>query len=480
MAAVRARHGARVFVWLGIWSATYGALQLSQSPAVIAALPGRLQAGAPYANTAMTYLLVVPASLVFFELSLGRLRWLIRTAAWLGLAIGIAGIAVFTVTGSRDSLMLYNNLLGACVLAALAVVAAAPALSKAHLALQHRGVLLAGTFVFALEALYNSLSRPLGYSSSRLLDHLGFGVLLFSFGYAALQLVLAHERRLLAVEDELAVARKIQTSILPSGVPRIRHLLMSAAYRPMTAVAGDYYDFIPVGEQRVGILVADVAGHGVPAALIASMIKVAVQSVAAWAEDPAAVLRGLNRSLSAQPGSQLVSAAYLFLDTEHRTARYSAAGHPPLLCWRAGALERIESNGLLFGMLPDCEYPVRAMTIGPGVRFLMYTDGIVDVENARGEFFGDTKLEEVVREHVRRPPAEFADSLLSEITRWRPAAVPQQDDMTLVVIDVDGTIATKVGTIPAAEVGAIQGERVSVRPESPSPPNRHTQMTDNP
>ena len=113
----------------------------------------------------------------------------------------------------------------------------------------------------------------------RILDHLGFAILLFSFGYAALQLVFTNERRLLSVENELAIAREIQTSILPSCVPEINHLTISAAYRPMTAVAGDFYEFIPVDQKRVGILVADVSGHGVPAALIASMIKVAMQSV---------------------------------------------------------------------------------------------------------------------------------------------------------------------------------------------------------
>ncbi len=279
IAALRRRSGVRIFMWLGIWSAMYGAAQLSQLPAVVAALPRWLQSGAPFANTSMTFLIVVVGSLCFAELSLGGLRFLIQVIAWLGLALAVAAMAFFVVTGSNERLMLYNNLLATCALLALAVVLAVPRLARNYLVLPDRGVLAIGTLAFALEALYVNLSRPFGFETPRLLDHLGFGILLFSFGYVALQLVLANERRLLSVESELAIAREIQTSILPSGVPDIDDLRIVAAYRPMTEVAGDFYEFIPVDQKRVGILVADVSGHGVPAALIASMIKVAVQSV---------------------------------------------------------------------------------------------------------------------------------------------------------------------------------------------------------
>ncbi len=209
----------------------------------------------------------------------------------------------------------------------------------------------------------------------------------------------------------------------------------------MTAVAGDFYDFVAVDRTHVGILVADVAGHGVPAALIASMIKVALQSVTACADDPGAVLRGLNRALSGQGSSQFVSAAYVWFDMENRTARYSAAGHPPLLRWSQATLERIESNGFLCGMFQDADYPVFTMSINAGERFLLYTDGVTEAENGRGEFFGDARLEEIVRVHHRRTAAELSDELLADVARWRLASVPQQDDITLVVVDVVEPVA---------------------------------------
>jgi phosphoserine phosphatase RsbU/P len=426
----------RIFVWLGIWSAMYGAKGLTQSPILLQVSPPWLRISAPYANTAMTYLVVVVGTLSFLELSLGKLRLVNQAIAFAGLAITAAGIGFFVFTGSNGKWLLYNNLLEVCGLAVLTTVVGVPRLSRKYLVLPDRRVLATGIFAFTLEALYANLSRNLGFQTPRILDNLGFAILLFSFGYAALQLVFANERRLLSGESELAIAREIQTSILPDGVPEIDNFSFSAAYRPMTAVAGDFYEFIPVDQKRVGILVADVSGHGVPAALIASMIKVAIQSVIPCAHDPRAVLSGLNRILSAQLRGRFISVAYLWLDAENRKALYSAEAHPPLLRWRQGKLDRIESNGLLFGVRPECDdYPVCAMPLARGDRFLLYTDGVTETENVHGDCFGDSKLEQVVRDGQRSAPSEFSDRLLSEIGSWQPASITQQDDITLIIVD---------------------------------------------
>jgi len=249
-------------------------------------------------------------------------------------------------------------------------------------------------------------------------------------------MVFASERRLLAIENELAIARDIQTSILPRSNPEIRNLRITAAYHPMTAVAGDFYDFIPVDQHRVGVLVADVLGHGIPAALIAAMIKMAAQSIVPCVQSPGDLLQGLNRMLYGQAPDQFATAAYLFIDTQNYSARYSAAGHPPLLLSRAGTLQRIESNGLVFGVMSQPDYPVRDIPLCPGDRLLLYTDGVIEPENAKGKPFGDSKLEQVVLGAQKCPPSELTDRLLTEIRAWQPASMAQQDDITLVVIDV--------------------------------------------
>ena len=443
VAAIRRRTGARAVGWMGIWSATYGILGLSGTPAFIAALPRWAQAAAPYVRVGFTYLTVVVATMAWRELILGRVRRILGAIAVVGLAIGIIGFAYFVFAGSSEKLIPWNNLLAVVDLLLLLTVIIVPSLSRKYLVLPSRGVLAVGSTVFVLEAVFVNLSRPFGYEVARFWDSLAFAVLLFSFSYVALQMVFANERRLLSIENELAVARQLQFSILPTTTPQLHNLRIAAVYEPMTEVAGDFYEFLPVDEYRAGFLVADVSGHGVPAALIASMIKVAAQSVTAWARDPGQVLRRLGEILSGQLRGQFVSAAYLWIDMETRQARYSAAGHPPLLCWRAAdrELKRIESNGLLFGVNfesghGDSDYPTCDVALASGDRFLLYTDGVVEPENSAGESFGDRQMERVVRGNQSCTASELSGHLLAEVRNWQPASLTQQDDITLIVIDV--------------------------------------------
>jgi phosphoserine phosphatase RsbU/P len=435
IAVIRWGRGVRILVWLGVFSGMYGIQKLIQPLVVLTVLPHALKSATPYVSTAVMYLLLVSALFAWRELSLGKLRLLVLLEILTGLAIALAGIGTFVLGGPHDKWMYYNNLLAVFSMLVLFTVVLVPSFSKFLVVTNHR-ILIVATLIFALEVLYTNLSSVLHYRVLPLVDSLGFAALLFSLGYVALEILFTSERRLLSIETELETARQIQASILPAGVPELTCLRLSAAYCPATAVAGDFYWFIGIDPHRAGFLVADVSGHGVPAALIASMIKVAMQSVVPRADDPASVLRGVERVLSGQLHGQFVSAAYLWLDTESRKALYSAAGHPPLLRWSQGKLESIQSNGLIFGVLPECDYPVCEISIATGDRFLLYTDGLIEPENARGESFGDRRLEEVVRENQLSTSSELSDRLLSELRQWQPASAAQQDDITLIVIDV--------------------------------------------
>ncbi|MFZ0734821.1 MAG: PP2C family protein-serine/threonine phosphatase [Candidatus Sulfotelmatobacter sp.] len=437
IAAIRGRRGVRMLIWWGIFSGMYGLQILGQSSTILAVLPQSFTSAALYMRTGVRYLLLVSALFAWRELTLGKLKLLMDLEIFVVSAIAVLGIGTFVFGGPADKWIFYNNLLAAVGTPVLLAVVLVPRLSRFHVIPHHR-VLGAVLVVFALEVLYTNLGTVLRYPTLPLVDSLGFAALLFSLGYIALEILFTNERRLLSIETELETARQIQSSILPATVPQLENLRVAASYRPMTAVAGDFYQFIRCDNNHLGILLADVSGHGIPAALISSMIKVAMKSVAVYADDPAQVLGGLNRILWSEARGQFVSAAYIWIDTEKRNALYSAAGHPPLLCWRnaRGEMQRVESNGLLFGVDPDSAYPVCSLALEASDRFMLYTDGVTETENAGGEAFGDLQLERVVRNHRLQPASELSRQVLSDLQNWRPAAVKQQDDITLIVVDI--------------------------------------------
>jgi len=437
IAVIRWRRGTRILVWWGIFSGMYGLQELGQTATFLRVLPHSLNSIVPYVNTAVMYLLLISALFAWRELTLGKLRVVIQLEIFVGLAIAVVGIGTFILGGPAAKWMFYNNLLAVLNTIALLPFVLVPRFSR-FLVIPNSRVLALVLSFFALEVLYTNLGTVFNYRPLPLVDSLGFGALLFSLGYVALEIVFTNESRLLSIETELETARQIQSSILPASVPELDNLRIAASYHPMTAVAGDFYQFVRTDDSHVGIIVADVSGHGVPAALISSMIKVAMGSVAVHAHDPAQVLGGLNRILSTEAHGQFASAAYVWIDAENRNALYSAAGHPPLLCWRnaSGKMQRIESNGLLFGVEPDSEYPVCSVPLEPSDRLLLYTDGVTETENAAGEAFGDRQLERVVLDNRLQPASELSRQVFFELQRWRPGAVNQQDDITLIVVDV--------------------------------------------
>jgi serine phosphatase RsbU (regulator of sigma subunit) len=245
-------------------------------------------------------------------------------------------------------------------------------------------------------------------------------------------------RQLAAIRSELETARHIQLSILPQELPRATDLDIAARFVPMTSVAGDFYDFMVLDETRTGILVADVSGHGMPAALIASMLKIAFAAQAAHADDPAKVLWGLNQALCGKFKGHYVTAAYALIDTAKRTIRYAGAGHPPMILrsHSTGNTAEVLENGLYLGYFPSATYTAVDLPFEAGDWVVLYTDGVPDMSNASEEPFGRDRLKLFVDEHHGLSAADFADSLLEAVTLWSGRAPDHDpdDDVTLVAV----------------------------------------------
>jgi len=208
----------------------------------------------------------------------------------------------------------------------------------------------------------------------------------------------------------------------------------------MTAVAGDFYDFTVVDDRHIGILVADVSGHGMPAALIASMLKIAFAAQAPNSADPAAVLLGLNLALCDKFQHHYVTAAYVYLDMEKHILRYAGAGHPPILHWASsgGGVNEVLENGMFLGKFDFATYQSIEMPISRGDCCLMYTDGIPETANPQDAQFGEERFHAFLGEHDWASSDQLADRLLDEVSRWsaRAPGVDPDDDITMVAFRV--------------------------------------------
>jgi phosphoserine phosphatase RsbU/P len=245
--------------------------------------------------------------------------------------------------------------------------------------------------------------------------------------------------QLLALNTELETARQIQLSILPHSIPKLADLDIAAQYLPMTSVAGDFYDFIQVDDKHIGILIADVSGHGLPSALIASMLQVALTGQAAHAPEPGKVLVGLNRAFCGKFTQNFVTAAYAYVDLENNLMRYAGAGHPPMLQWRnsIGKATQVLENGLVLGIMKEASYEAIEFLLEPGDRYVLCTDGILEAANSAREQFGVHRLMRFIENHKDLAADQFSQMLLNDLSRWSDQTTEQgqQDDITLLVID---------------------------------------------
>lgn len=384
--------------------------------------------------------IVVPLTLFFMEVA--QARWKTLLSWVLGFQIIFAATRfsskVFHKAESPVDIIYHIVVIAYCVL----LIAYPFSYSRQRRMPREMKVIYAGLVVFGLFVARNNLAY-LGVLPGRDVEAFGFLVLVGCLGYVAAMRTYANEQRLLSIQKELEIARQIQSSILPREVPRVAGLNIAAQYVPMTAVAGDFYDFLVVDEKRLGILVADVTGHGVPAALIASMLKTALAAQSTHASDPAEVLAGLNRSLCGKFEEHFVTAGYLFLDAEKQIIRYAGAGHPPLalgaLDGRQTTFREIDSNGLLLGLSEQATYSSQELPFRPGDRCVLYTDGVLEAKNGAQEEFGSSRFLGFLARQAHLAAAPLINASLEELTRWsgKGQSGAREDDITLIAVDFE-------------------------------------------
>lgn len=374
-------------------------------------------------QTAINYLIPIPAAFYFQAAG-----FLSRFGKQLTYALTAFFLALFTITiiaGPMRVLQRANNVVVIGIFCMLALRFLRTPTGDRDLIMVRRGLL-----VFAAFALSDNIAGITGHYPFT--EPVGFVFFLSALGIVAARRSSRRDQALYEVQKELEVARRIQMAILPGAYPESSVFRVASRYVPMSSVAGDFYDYLVAEEQRAGLLVADVSGHGVPAALIASMVKLSASSQKAHAADPAALLNEMNAALCGNTQSQFVTAAYVYLDAESSVLRYAAAAHPPMLLLRNGKITEITENGLMLAAFPFATYTAATHPLLPGDRIVLYTDGVLEATDGRQQEFGQARLQQLVCEQEKASPEELAALIMRTVQQW---SLMQEDDLTVVVCD---------------------------------------------
>jgi serine phosphatase RsbU (regulator of sigma subunit) len=237
------------------------------------------------------------------------------------------------------------------------------------------------------------------------------------------------------IEQELRVARLIQQTLLPKSVPGLAGYDVAAYYRPAREVGGDFYDFLELEDGRLGLVVGDATGHGVPAALMMANTQSVLRAVAQrGGSEPGRILAEVNEVLLAYiPPSMFVTCFYAILDPRSGTLRYANAGHDLPYLWHGCDCEELRARGMPLGLMPQMSYEEKEMVLDTGEGVLFYSDGLVEAHNPEGEMFGFPRLRALIAQHAEEERA-LKEFLMKELHSFTGEGWEQEDDITLVTL----------------------------------------------
>jgi len=240
------------------------------------------------------------------------------------------------------------------------------------------------------------------------------------------------------IRKELELAKRIQRASLPENLPQSPYWKIAVDFEPMALIGGDFYSFLPIDARHLGIFVADVSGHGIPAALIASMLSISINLQRQVADHPDQVLESINGIVHRQLEGNFVTSCYAYLDLEQGIVATASAGHLPLILLHrhTGVIERLKPSGKVHGIYPEVTYQIARTDIARGDRVVMYSDGVVEAGSSGIELYGQQRFEQFIQDNVTLPAADFCRVLRENVTAFTGNPVNHEDDYTLIVVDV--------------------------------------------
>jgi predicted ester cyclase len=235
------------------------------------------------------------------------------------------------------------------------------------------------------------------------------------------------------VEQELEVARRIQQASLPKEMPTLEDWQIAPYYQPAREVGGDFYDFLDLADGRLGVVVGDATGKGVPAALMMASTRSTLRAVAQACESPGDALRRVNDPLATDiPSNMFVTCFYAILDPNSGSLSYANAGHDLPYLHRNGEAEELRARGMPLGLMPGMSYEEGEDSLGEGGCVLFYSDGLVEAHNPQGEMFSFPRLRALIAEHGEE--RSLGDLLMKELYSFVGEGWEQEDDITLLTL----------------------------------------------
>jgi PAS domain S-box-containing protein len=242
----------------------------------------------------------------------------------------------------------------------------------------------------------------------------------------------AQERQ--RIEQELQIARLIQQTLLPKSLPGLPGYDMAAYYQPAREVGGDFYDFLELKDGRLGLVIGDVSGKGVPAAIVMAITRTMLHAAYRLGSPaPGEILHQVNNILHPDiPPNMFVTCLAAILDSRTGRLQYANAGHDLPYLRHASGVSELRATGMPLGLMPAMSYEQKEITLGPGESILLYSDGLAEAHSPHHEMFGFPRIEKFVGAHSEG--AELIDSLLTELEQFTGKDWEQEDDITLLTL----------------------------------------------
>ncbi len=258
-------------------------------------------------------------------------------------------------------------------------------------------------------------------------------------GLLQLKKSVSDQAELNIIRREINIAHTIQTSLLENKMPDIGTVKLALRYFPMYEIGGDFYEISEIDKNKIGILIADVSGHGIPAAFISGMLKVICNFHSKSAQDPAEFMNRINEAIYDLVEEQFITACYAVIDIEKKKIIQANAGHWPMLLYRQDTDELIQitSNKMTFGCIPDEKYENMEFDLTRNDRLVFYTDGLIELRNSEGRLFGQQNFHKLIKAIGKYKLDVFADKIIEILKKWyNTSEAVFSDDVTLIVLDI--------------------------------------------